>query len=109
MKQLNIYFGAQKDSCFGWGSLADIIKCTVPDDFDPDALISSKWTTIKLANGIKRINTANILWFDLLDEVEQPQEVKSAVKKNNEVEKSIGQQKLFDTVESVFSTSLISK
>ena len=107
MKQLNIYFGAQRDPGFGWGTSADILKCAVPDDFSSASLTEERqWVSIKLESGVKFINTANILWFDLLDEVEQLQEPKCAAKKSDAPEKTVGPQKLYDAVESVFGNAL---
>lgn len=76
MKILNIYFGKQNDSPLGWGGTADTVKCEVPDNFDPLLFMDSKWCKINLPNGYKYINTANILWFDIVDKEEENKEAK---------------------------------
>ena len=67
MKQLIIYFGKQKDSVLDLGTSADIIKCQVDDNFDIINILSHQWASININNGVKYINTNNILWIDLVE------------------------------------------
>lgn len=67
MKQLIIYFGKQKDSVLDLGTSADIIKCQVDDNFDIINILSPQWASININNGVKYINTNNILWIDLVE------------------------------------------
>lgn len=67
MNQLIIYFGKQNESVLGFGTTADTIKCQVKDDFDIINFLSNQWTSIDTNNGVKYINTNNILWMDLVE------------------------------------------
>lgn len=101
MKQLNIYFG-EKSSNFGWGASADILKCTVPDDFNLEDFLNTPWAALKIEGGTKVINTLRINWIDLLDTVEEVPTENPNTKSVKKEPVSPGQQKLRDTVEKAF-------
>lgn len=67
MKQLKIYFGKQNESVLGFGTTDDTIKCQVDDNFDIINILSHQWASININNGVKYINTNNILWIDLVE------------------------------------------
>lgn len=67
MKQLIIYFGKQNESVLGFGTTADTIKGQVDDNFDIINMLSHQWASININNGVKYINTNNILWIDLVE------------------------------------------
>lgn len=105
MKQLNLYFG-EKSAGFGWGSSADILKCTVPDDFDLEDFLGKPWAALKIEGGTKIVNTLRINWLDLLDTVEEAPTVNPNTKSVKKEPVSTGQQKLYDTVEKAFGTDM---
>lgn len=61
IKQLNIYFGAKTEVTF------DMLRCTVPDDFDISDFLRTTWAAIPIENGVKVINTSKINWIDLIE------------------------------------------
>lgn len=74
MKELKIHFGKEDVSFVGLCSTADTVILKIDDNFNAQQFIEKEWAAVKILNGIKYINTKNILWFEIIEQEETEEE-----------------------------------